>query len=1116
MEQRRNDKVKRILFLLIMLELFAVVIFAQDPRTRPLPKRLSPASASGQFIIADGSLDGQWNSAVIWDGTYLLLNGDTVAVLPLGAIVEIDGDTTNELQILSISGDTLTISDGNSVILPAGGGGTDDQTLSLVGTDLSIESGNTVSLAALQDGTGTDDQTLSISNDTLTIESGNFVVLPGGGTDDQTLSLVTNTLSIESGNSVDLSPYLDNTDAQTLSLGGTVLSITGGNSVDLAPLQDGTGTDDQVLSISNDTLYIEDGNNVVLTPYLDNTDAQALSLVGTDLSITGGNTVDLVSLQDGYLGADIAANTATYDAGGTADFKIIDPDSIYFDIDGAGGVMDYFLMSESGLYWGVGNTASFRSYFSASSTGTTVWTIIGSDMQINMLSSASDFSLTVGGDINFGNSSTDAINIYGRYALANDSPSIISGDTSVMIWRGTGATTISEMILLDDLISSAGTDDQVLSISNDTLSIESGNFVVLPSGAADNWGTQSVISSSWFSGTGIVGDTLDLAQNGATAGQTIKWFDGFGWLPGIDNNTNLTNEQVQDYFAQLLVGNTETGITVTYDDAGDLLNFEVTGGGATGGGIYGGDGNLGAVGFQDYLSVGIDSSQVLSFEIDASPTFWGGGLRIYTDYNNDDAISTAFKIATPSDSLWFEHFNQGTKMVYQTPTSQYTDFSIEVKPSTLAASGGLDLNGGLNVDSVGLVNFWNRTTTQRDLLPASIIDEGDLFYNTTLSAFQYWDGSAWVTFPGGGTGGIYSGDGSLIEVTSVTVPANDYLEFLVTPGPTNHGKAIHIDLGSQTDDMTSIPFSITSNSNDSLYFEFKDVQTPTIAYQAGGGNAFGLAIDALGGPSAVATRGSGWLELNGSRVDTLGLFKPLSATTATRNTWGVSNVWQPTSGYMFYNTDSLKYQYYDGSSWQTFPGSGGGTSGVQSVSGSGAISVGGTAADPVVSWNAGNIVINEAIDFDDYILWYGALSRRATVDTLLGFDVFQLNGVDLEVSQRLDGDATYSLSLMPLGVVPPASDVSNTTTFTATAGEINLVDVTSGTVSVTPPAGPAAGDRFAVVDSRNNAGTNNITVNFSGSTQKLWGTVQNYVLSTNGEYAEFVYMGANTGWILTK
>ena len=89
----------------------------------------------------------------------------------------------------------------------------------------------------------------------------------------QDLSIIDNMLTISGGSWIDLSPYLDNTDNQTLGLTGTNLSIVGGNAVDLSLLQDG---------------------------FEPNTDNQNIYLTGNLLTISGGNSVDLVSLQDGF------------------------------------------------------------------------------------------------------------------------------------------------------------------------------------------------------------------------------------------------------------------------------------------------------------------------------------------------------------------------------------------------------------------------------------------------------------------------------------------------------------------------------------------------------------------------------------------------------------------------------------------------------------------------------------------------------------------------------------------------------------------------------------------------------------------------------------------------
>ena len=154
-----------------------------------------------------------------------------------------DADTTNELQILSISSDTLYLSDGGMVYL-GGYLDTDDQTLSISGSDLSISDGNTVTLTDNVDDADADTtnelQVLSFSGDTLYLSDGGMVYLGG---------------------------YL-NTDGQTLSISGSDLSISGGNTITLTDNVDDADADPanelQILSYSGDTLYLSNGGNVYL------------------------------------------------------------------------------------------------------------------------------------------------------------------------------------------------------------------------------------------------------------------------------------------------------------------------------------------------------------------------------------------------------------------------------------------------------------------------------------------------------------------------------------------------------------------------------------------------------------------------------------------------------------------------------------------------------------------------------------------------------------------------------------------------------------------------------------------------------------------------------------
>ncbi|GIV86030.1 MAG: hypothetical protein KatS3mg054_0059 [Chloroflexus sp.] len=92
---------------------------------------------------------------------------------------------------------------------------------------------------------------------------------------------------------------------------------------------------------------------------------------------------------------------------------------------------------------------------------------------------------------------------------------------------------------------------------------------------------------------------------------------------------------------------------------------------------------------------------------------------------------------------------------------------------------------------------------------------------------------------------------------------------------------------------------------------------------------------------------------------------------------------------------------------------------------------------------------------------------------------------------------------------------SSETTMTVTASAYYTlpVNTTSSPVTINPPATVSAGTWFAVSDSRGTAGTNPITIDFVGSSQKLHGQVQNMMINTNGGYVKFAYVDSVIGWI---
>lgn len=102
------------------------------------------------------------------------------------------------------------------------------------------------------------------------------------------------------------------------------------------------------------------------------------------------------------------------------------------------------------------------------------------------------------------------------------------------------------------------------------------------------------------------------------------------------------------------------------------------------------------------------------------------------------------------------------------------------------------------------------------------------------------------------------------------------------------------------------------------------------------------------------------------------------------------------------------------------------------------------------------------------------------------------------------------------GVAPPGTEDVKAANYTATMGQLSQANTTAGAITVQAPSAPAINNRFAVADARATAATNNITIDFTTGSQKLYGTVQNYIVNVNGGYVEFIYMGTSTGWVATK
>ncbi|MEQ8808981.1 MAG: hypothetical protein RIE59_07945, partial [Imperialibacter sp.] len=201
---------------------------------------------------------------------------------------------SQNLQTLSLDGSLLKVSGANEVDLA--GIDTDKQNLTFEGTNLTIERGNTVDLSSL---ITTSDADPENELQSLEFNSGELKL-----TNDPTSAVV------------DLSNYdtdvTDDFDGDYNSL-TNLPTLFSGDFGDLgnvpADLADGDDVDDADADATNElnTTFAFSGNNLQLTDaggtlsadltsYMDNTDAQDLSLAGTTLSISGGTAADLSSL----------------------------------------------------------------------------------------------------------------------------------------------------------------------------------------------------------------------------------------------------------------------------------------------------------------------------------------------------------------------------------------------------------------------------------------------------------------------------------------------------------------------------------------------------------------------------------------------------------------------------------------------------------------------------------------------------------------------------------------------------------------------------------------------------------------------------------------------------
>tara|TARA_R100000234_G_scaffold107529_1_gene78651 strand:- start:6307 stop:8607 length:2301 start_codon:yes stop_codon:yes gene_type:complete len=228
--------------------------------------------------------------------------------------------------------------------------------------------------------------------------------------------------------------------------------------------------------------------------------------------------------------------------------------------------------------------------------------------------------------------------------------------------------------------------------------------------------TNEAISSNWaYDHNAATGNSAHVPAVGSS-GQFLK-HDGTWGIPP-DTNTQLTEEQVEDFVGGMVTGNTETGITVTYQDADGTLDFAVAAQTPEGTAILS-TGETGGTKFLREDGDGTCSWQTVSAggsgdvtAVTAGTGLTGGGtsgdLTINADVGIGDDKLVQMDDADAADDDYAKFTANGLEG--RSATEVKTDLSLNNVENTAISSWA----GSSNVTTLGTVTTLTSSTTTGD------------------------------------------------------------------------------------------------------------------------------------------------------------------------------------------------------------------------------------------------------------------------------------------------------------------------------------------------------------------------------------------------------------------
>ena len=641
-------------------------------------------------------------------------------------------------QILTYNGSTWVAAD-NAGAGGGGGGGGTPQTLTLTGSQIAISGGNNIDIGPLVNG----DYNNLANKPTIPADVSDLTDTTNLLSDSQSLSLSGTNISISGGNSVDLAGLFTNTDNQTLSWNSAnnYLTISNGNYVDLSALAGGGGasnitdlgdvdtssaghtpTNGQALVWSQamghwmpGDVFDGDYNSLSNQPTIPAN--QTLLLSGTDLSISGGNSVSLAGISGTSAWSGITGTPTTI-----AGYGITDA------FDG-----DYNnLTNKPTLFSGAYADLTGKPTIPADVSDLTDTTsLLGGGSQSLSLS-GTQLSISGGNTVDFAGMFTDTDNQTLSFNTGTNILTIANGNT-VDLSTLAGGSTVSTIDDLSDVAITGTSNGQFLVYNNTSGEWENQTVNIFDGDYTNLTNKPTLFSGSYTDLTNKptipanLGDLANVSSSAPSTGHVLKW-SGSEWAPAADSTaTGGSGISLTDLSSGVgLSYNNVTGQFALNASIGDLLDVNTS---------------------------GIASGQILK---------WNGSAFVAGDDNvlqDTDSLPEGSANLYYTDARFDARFNGKTtdNLVEGTSNKYYSDAQVDARLQTqLQAGTGINITVGaggvLTIDSTGAATSYTdadaRSAISLSTGPAS--GNGSLSYNSTSGAFTFApaDLSNYSTFDG--------------------------------------------------------------------------------------------------------------------------------------------------------------------------------------------------------------------------------------------------------------------------------------------------------------------------------------------------------------------------------